>query len=63
MNSNDSSELVFLSYAPEYGFGNTCFEVKTEGLNIKGVGNGWEFVCSQNIPPENIELYGYEENE
>ena len=56
-------KLIYFSLSPEYCYGNTCFKVDVDGLNVKSTTNVWEFVCSDDIPNDRIEYYGFEEIE
>lgn len=56
-------EAIYLSLMPQYCFGNTCFRVDVDGLNVVSTVNGWEFICSEDIPSDRIDYFGFEENE
>lgn len=56
-----SKGKIFLSKSPEYCYGNTCFIVNANGLDIKQTENSWEYVYNESISPDRIRYYGYKE--
>lgn len=54
---------IFMSYAPEYCFGNTCLVINVEGLHVEKTINNWEYVCYENIPPDRISYHSFKEIE
>lgn len=56
-----SNNKIFLSKNPEYCYGNTCFIVNIEGLDIKQTVNSWEFTYDKSIRPNRIKYHGFKE--
>jgi len=54
---------IFLSTHPQYCYGNTCFSVDVDGLDIKQTINKWEYTYSGSISPTRIKYYGHKEVE
>lgn len=54
---------IYLSYKPEYCFGNTCFEIDVTELNIESTCNSWEYICNTDIDSGKIKYFGFFEEE
>lgn len=54
---------IYLSDTPRHAFGNTCFKITIDSELVNKTINNWEYICKNDILPEHIEFYSFEEDD